>query len=98
MKGIQDKTIEVEKLQNELEMLAKLVEYMYKILIYIEIPLFKKDRKGFYEKLINNIIRNEKKRVDNTDNLNELLNQHLGNIIEIFKSDNKDKSKLRNFR
>jgi hypothetical protein len=86
LKMIQTKTIEVETLKNDVETLQKLIDKIYKILFFVEIPVFKRDKVRFYYKFLEYITNCESHGREKTLNLYSLLKEHCINTLEIYKN------------
>ena len=52
---VQQLIIDIEQLKNDLNIYKKLVDLVYKIIFFIEIPTFKKDQYDYYINFLNKI-------------------------------------------
>ena len=72
--------------QKEVDTLKKLIDMIYKILFYIEIPTFKKDKVDFYFKFLEYINTCENYTRDKYSIVHTLLKEHCTNTLEIYKN------------
>jgi len=61
-----------------------LINILYKIVYYIEIPTFKRDKISFYQKVIACIVDIEKNNTEKDTIVAELLKNHCKQISEIY--------------
>jgi hypothetical protein len=82
---IQQKCYEINSLGKEVEVIKKLSEFMYKIVYYIEIPIYKSDKIKFYFRFINYIQENEINKCEKTRIIFDLLREHSHKFMLMFK-------------
>lgn len=82
---IQQKCYEINSLSKEVEVIKKLSEFMYKIVYYIEIPIYKSDKIKFYFRFINYIQENEINKSEKTRIIFDLLREHSRKFMLMFK-------------
>jgi sorting nexin-1/2 len=81
---IQNKITGINNLKKELGTMKNLIDLIYKILYYIEIPTFKSGKIHFYKKLLEKIIENESNVDDKNLNIFNLLKNHCENTLTIY--------------
>jgi sorting nexin-1/2 len=86
LKYIESKTVEVKNLKEEVLMLKQLLELLYKILYYIEIPTFKRDRTEFYKKFLCRLLENENNHHSKNLEIFKFLLEHGKNILDTYST------------
>jgi len=84
LNAIHNQTMLVNNLQKELKALTNLIDLIYKILYYVEIPNFKNDRLNFYHKFLHNFSLNEKNMDDKYSIIFNYLKDHCNHTIEMY--------------
>ncbi len=79
----------IQNLEKEVSTLKKLIEMLYKILYYLEIPTFKRDKQNLYNILLKSLTSSEKHMVDKNNTIFSLFRDHCINTLNIY--DNYDK-------
>jgi hypothetical protein len=74
---------EINNLKEEIETLKKLIDLIYKILYFIEIPTFKRDQYQFYISFINKIVNDESGQNEKNEIIYKLIRNHCKSIFEI---------------
>lgn len=82
---IQQKCYEINSLGKEVEIIKKLSEFMYKIVYYIEIPIFKSDKIKFYFNFINYFQENEMHKCEKANIIYDLLKEHSHKFLLMIK-------------
>ena len=82
---IQQKCFEITNLGKEVEIIKKLSDFMYKIVYFIEIPIFKSDKIKFYNTFIKYVHDNEMNKSEKANIIFEQLREHSFKFLSIFK-------------
>jgi hypothetical protein len=82
---VQQKCFEINKLGKEVEVIKKLSDFMYKIVYYLEIPIFKSDKIKFYFHYINYIHDTERDKCEKAKQIFDLFREHSLKFLQIFK-------------
>ena len=80
---IENRINEVKKLKEEIEIYNKLLELIYKILFYIEIPTFKKDQYSFYQHFLLKCIDDEAHSRQKHKTLYKLIQMHCMTTLSV---------------
>ena len=92
---IQNKINQINQIKEDIEILKKLIDIIYRILYYIEIPAYKKDQYNFYINFVKKMYQDSEHETEKNDKIFKLFNEHCNNIYEVFKEErNKLKKKL----
>ena len=83
LNSIQMKINEINNLKEEIEIYKKLIDLIYKILYFIEIPTFKKDQYQFYISFINKIDHDESGANEKNEIMYKLIKNHCKSIFEV---------------
>ena len=81
---------QVKTVKEEIEVYKKLIDLIYKILFFIEIPTYKKDQYNYYIAFIKKVIRDEKHSEDKNKNIYKLMMMHCSSMMEIMKKGNNE--------
>lgn len=82
---IQQKCFEITSLGKEVEVIKNLSDFMYKIVYYIELPIYKSDKIKFYSTFIKYINDNEMNKCEKANLIYDQLREHSFKFITIFK-------------
>lgn len=97
---IKQQTEKVNYLKREVDALENLLDLTYKILLYIEIPVFKNDRLEFYHKFIASLHNCDQNENEKISSITKNLKNHCTNLLNVYSSSlfnsNKD-LKLRDY-
>ena len=88
---IQQKCFEVNCLSKEVEVIKKLSDFMYKIVFYMEIPIYKADKIKFYDHYLKYLYENEQYKSEKSNLIYEHLKEHSYKFLNMFK-DYKEKN------
>jgi sorting nexin-1/2 len=83
LNSIQMKINEINNLKEEIEIYKKLIDLIYKILYFIEIPTFKRDQYQFYISFINKIDHDESGANEKNEIMYKLIKNHCKSIFEV---------------
>lgn len=84
LKNLETKTIYVKNLRDEVLLLKRLIDLLYKIVYYIEVPAFKKDRMDFYKKFLRKLTKNENNYCIKNKEIYKFLLEHRKIIFDIY--------------
>jgi len=82
LKYLETKTVDVKNLKEEVLMLKQLVDFLFKIIYYIEIPTFKRDKMEFYKKFLCRLLENEINSTTKNLEIFRILKEHGKNILD----------------
>ena len=86
---IESQIYKIQKLTEEITIIKELIEWMYKIAYYFEIPLFKENRLKFYEIFTKTVSEIENGSKAKTETINNLIHNHCNKILKAFDSKSK---------
>ena len=87
---VQNIIYQVKTVKEEIEVYKKLIDLIYKILFFIEIPTYKKDQYNYYIAFIKKVISDEKHSEDKNKNIYKLMMMHCNSMMEIMKKGNNE--------
>ena len=96
LNSIQMKINEINNLKEEIEIYKKLIDLIYKILYFIEIPTFKKDQYQFYISFINKIDHDESGANEKNEIMYKLIKNHCKSIFEVSEELENERIKKKN--
>lgn len=88
---IENKINQVKNLKHDIELYKKLIDLIYKILYYIEIPTFKRDQYDFYQHFLKKCIDDEQHSNQKHKTLYNLIKIHCASTIEVINQIKIDK-------
>lgn len=83
---IQMKINEVKNLKEEIEVMKKLIDIIYKIIYFIEIPTFKRDQYTFNQAFLKKVIEDETHANDKNKTIYAVLKEHCKGHFELLKT------------
>ena len=96
LNSIQMKINEINNLKEEIEIYKKLIDLIYKILYFIEIPTFKRDQYQFYISFINKIDHDESGANEKNEIMYKLIKNHCKSIFEVSEELENERIKKKN--
>ncbi len=81
---IKQQTVKVDVLRKEKNSFANLLDIVYKILYYLEIPMFKNERSEFYSRFLNMLFTCNCQSKEKMDNIYNHLINHSLNILRLY--------------
>ena len=81
----------MKNLKHDIELYKKLIDLIYKILYYIEIPTFKRDQYDFYQLFLKKCIDDEQHSNQKHKTLYNLIKIHCASTIEVINQIKIDK-------